>query len=91
MRDHIVGKAYGMSITEKCQDRRGKKRQTMQPQFQKLSMLDSRTLACNDPSVILHLGLAGIELIFFLVAPMVLWFGFVTKTVVIAHDCLHCC
>lgn len=80
-----------MSITEKCQDRREKKRWTMQPQVQQLSMLDSRSLACNDPPVVLHLGLAGIELVFFTVAPMVLCFGFVTKTVVTAHDCLHHC
>lgn len=63
----------------------------MQPKFQQLSMLDSRSLACNAPPVILHLGLAGIELIFFIVAPMALCFGFVTEIVVIAHDCLHCC
>lgn len=54
-------------------------------------MLDSRSLACNDPPVTLHLGLAGIELIFFIVAPMVQCFGFVTQTVVKAHNCLHCC
>lgn len=77
-----------MSITEKCQDRRDKKDELCSLNF---IMLDLRSLACNDPSVILHLELAGIELIFFIVVPMVLCFGFVTKRVVIAHECLHCC
>jgi len=37
------------------------------------------------------LVLAGIELIFFMVAHMVLCFGFVTKTVFITHQCFSYC
>lgn len=37
------------------------------------------------------LGLPELTLIFFMAARMVLCFGFVTKTVLIAHQCFHCC
>jgi len=37
------------------------------------------------------LALAGVELIFFTVTGMGLWFGFVLKTVLIIHGCFRYC
>lgn len=37
------------------------------------------------------LSLAMMELIFFIGSHMVLWFGFVTKTALLTHQCFSCC
>jgi len=36
-------------------------------------------------------GLAGMELLLFIAASMVLCYGFVTRPVLITHQCFNCC
>lgn len=65
-------------------------RKTVKAEFLVLSLFLSLSTGCKVSWRVI-LGLTGIALIFFMAACIVLCFGFVTKTVLIANQCFCCC